>query len=85
MTFPIQCEYHAPLEPPYSDYDEDGELVDVLVLSRKVHTARKRHYCDSHYCTQPILPGQRYRRKFVLVGNQAATIKSHLGCYTTAN
>ena len=70
--------------------DDDGEWQTVQVLSRRVLTARKEHKCDGtrsetgRLCRQPIKPGDRYERLFLLWDEDGSTmeIMRHLKtCY----
>lgn len=87
MTFPVECQYHAPMEPP--DFDEDdGYRGQITILSRRTLTARIEHRCDGYTfdddrrCRRPILPGHRYERQFWLFDDGGTLqVKKHVGCY----
>lgn len=79
MTFPVECQYHAPLEPHWAWEDDDSWAWDERVLSRRWVTARKQHKCNRYGCRLPIMPGQRYMREFRLIDGAPSFIKHHAG------
>ena len=50
----------------------------MIVLSRKIQTARKQHYCDS--CCRKIEDGEDYERQRCVDGGAAWVFKAHMHC-----